>query len=740
MVLLSYTKNGLILYLSMLFFMSLNAQEKNISIIPKPVSAVVNGEKFILKNTTTILYSEGLKSQAKLLQMALSPATGWDFAIKQSNKQEKGSIFLNRDTNKIKNKEAYELIVNNNGIQITANQDAGVFYGIQTLLQLLPETIYSNIRQKEKSWAITGVEIQDEPSYAWRGVMLDVSRYFFEKDYVLHFLDMMAMYKLNVLHLHLIDDAGWRLEIKKYPKLTSVGAWAGQGKERNGGYYTQEDIKEIVAYAALRNIEIIPEIEVPAHTLGAIAAYPYLSCEEKEVEVQTQHYISRDLYCVGKESTFEFLKDVFEETFELFPSNYIHIGGDEAKYDRWEKCPHCQKRKKEEGLSSEAELQVYFNRRIQKMVKKHDKTIVGWDEIIEDGLTEKAVGMVWYDQKKALSAVKAGHDVVMALTSHMYFDTPESNIPGEVKAATWLPPTSLKQVYTFNPMLDGIEQKYGNQVLGGHACLWSDQFIHGTILQRIAPINENRAEKYMDYLALPRMTALAETVWTPKEQQQWESYEGRMSSHYTRFDAAGYGYRMPVPKLISNNKKEDVFEIVLENMVDNTEIKYTTDGIRPNTYSTTYTGPVSLNRLENFQAITVKSRQQYSLPLYFPKDYSSLKKYGKVLREWKPHDLNEKEFKILDIDIRSEIVENRKYTLTFVYTDGLSDIIVESVEILKNGEKMLMIDKVEGPTEESDANVYSFLVDNYETGAVYTAKVKIKGKSSKDSYGAILIK
>ena len=559
---------------------SLQAQ----NIIPKPKSYKANGDVFRLTSDTKIFYSGELKAMAEFLGESLSPATGWDFAIEKSNTSANNSISILIDNSINIKKEGYQLSVTKNLVEIIGADPAGIFNGIQTMLQMLPVEIYNKQRQKNIDWKIEGAEISDAPLYPWRGMMLDASRYFYDKDYVLHLIDMMGMYKMNVLHLHLIDDAGWRLEIKKYPKLTSVGAWRGEGHERVGGYYTQEDIKEIVAYALLRNIDVIPEIEIPAHTLAAIAAYPWLSCTEEQQVVQKQHSISRELYCVGKESTFNFLEDVFKETFELFPSKYIHIGGDEARYDRWRECEHCQALKKELGLESEKDLQVYFTKRVQKMVAKYGKTIVGWDEIIERGLDDKAVGMVWHDPKKAISGTKDGHDVVMALTEYCYFDFAESNIPGEVKAATWLKPISLEKVYSYNPMIEGIDEKYRSHVLGGHAALWSDQFIHGTILQEIAPLNENRSEKYLDYFAFPRMAALAEVCWTPRNLQSWDDFEKRMSTHYNRLDVADFGYRVPQPKLISNNEVNGGFEIVLENVVNGAEIRYSTDGIPANVY------------------------------------------------------------------------------------------------------------------------------------------------------------
>lgn len=588
--------------------------------MPIPVEYHSNDQEFTLSESTRILFSSGLDQEAELLAATLSPATGWDFAPEKSNLPADNSIFLELNRNKEIPEEGYELSAGRAGVRITGRTPAGVFYGLQTLLQMLPPQIYNQQRQKEVEWRIKGAEMVDYPQYPWRGMMLDVSRYFFGKHYVLKFIDMMAMYKLNKLHLHLIDDAGWRLEIKKYPKLTSIGGFRGKGIERTGGYYTQEDIKEIVAYAAARNIEVIPEIEVPAHTLAAIAAYPFLSCREEPVEVQTEHSISKELYCVGKESTFEFLADVLDEAFALFPGKYIHIGGDEARYDRWAECPHCQKRKADLGLETEAELQVYFNRRMQEMASAYGKTILGWDEIIEEGLKEKAVGMIWHNKEKTFAATKMGHEVVMALTAHAYFDVPESDLPGEVKGATWLPPISLQQAYRFDPMIEGLEDQYRNQVLGGQACLWSDQFIHGTILQEIEAINENRSEKYFDYLAFPRMSALAEVLWSPRSRQDWSDFEHRMRTHYNRYDQAGYGYRVPLPKVVRQEQLEDGYLIELEPLVAGSHIRYTIDGIKPNVYSTVYTGPVKVKDLKDFQAITVVNRRQFSLPLFFSVD------------------------------------------------------------------------------------------------------------------------
>ncbi len=705
-------------------------------LIPKPKSFNPNGEQFQLSNDTKILYSPGLEKLAEFLNESLSNPTGWDFVMEKSSSAKPNSIVLTIDKSKNISKEGYLLSVKNSSVEITGSEEAGVFYGIQTLLQMLPVEVYNKQRQKNTDWKIAGAEIADEPLYPWRGMMLDVSRYFYGKEYVLHLMDMMAMYKMNVLHLHLIDDAGWRLEIKKYPKLTSVGAWRGEGSKRTGGYYTQDDIREIVAYAALRNIDVIPEIEIPAHTLAAIAAYPWLSCTGKEQVVPEQHFISRDLYCVGKESTFEFLDDVFKETAELFPSKYIHIGGDEARYDRWKECEHCQKRKKELGLETEKDLQVYFTERVQKMVAKYGKTIVGWDEIIERGLKNKAVGMVWNDQKKAISGAEEGHDLVMALTGYCYFDVAESAIPGEVKAATWLKPISLEKVYSLNPMIEGLDEKYKPQVLGAHATLWSDQFIHGTILQEIAPINENRSEKYFDYLAFPRMAALAEVCWTPRNLQSWNDFEKRMKTHYNRFDEAGFGYRVPQPKLISKNKVDGGFEITLESVVNGAEIRYSTDGVPANVYSAVYTKPVKVTDLQKFQAITVVNRNQYSLPLYFPGKYDKFKEYGELAAEWSAPDINADKFGVFEINATGKINENGTYELAFLYTGGENRMEIEKVEVFKNGNKITEDSHPAFTGEKSKNNIYTFEINDYETGAAFTVKASVYGKSD----GVVFIK
>jgi hexosaminidase len=710
-----------------------------INIIPVPNQVKTSNSKFTLTAQTKIFYQNGLKAQAELLAAALSPATGFDFDIKEAKTASSG-IFLSLGQTNQPNKEGYQLSVNAQRIQVSATTAAGVFYGTQTLLQLLPPAIYSPVRQKEKLWAVNGVEISDAPQFPWRGMMLDVARYFLTKEYVLKYIDLMAMYKMNTLHFHLIDDAGWRLEIKKYPRLTSIGGFSGEGMARRGGYYTQEDIKEMVTYAALRNVEIIPEIELPAHTLSALAAYPYLGCVGENYSVQTQHSISQELYCVGKESTFQFLEDVFAEAALLFPSKYLHIGGDEAVYTRWKSCPNCQKRKAELKLDKEKDLQVYFNKRVQQMLKKHSKTIVGWDEILEDGLAEKAVGMIWHNPEKTSQAVKAGHDVIMSITQFCYFDMPENNQPEEIQAASWVGPVPMEKVYQLNPVINGLDEKYKPQVLGASGTLWTDQFIHGYALQEILPLNENRAEKYIDYFSLPRLSALAEVTWSLEKNKQWNDFENRMRSHYLRYKQTGYGFRLPQPKIVSTQKVQDGFLITVETLADETEIRYTTDGSYPTVYSTVYTQPVKVKNLADFYAITVLNRDQFSLPTYFPENYERFAPLGRLLGTWKSYKIDANAFTILDFNATGKITENGNYTVSLQHTSGASNLAAQGISVYKNG-KQIATDLHDGETGQLDKNnQFKFAISEYETGAEFKIKVRVKGVQGNDTNGAAFIK
>ena len=419
-----------------------------IDIIPKPSSVeLMCGSDFVLNERTVIRYDAASEAQARYLQELLQTSTGFELRLLESGSGR--GIKLSVDPNVVGDAEGYVLKSDSRSVNIVGHDAAGVFYGIQTLLQLFPVEIYSGTVVRGVDWKLPPLVIKDAPERPWRGMMLDVARYFYNKDFVKKYIDMMAMYKLNKLQFHFIDDSGWRLEIKKYPALTEVGAWASTGAYPLGGYYTQEDIKEIIEYASVRGVEIIPEIEFPAHMLSAIVAYPWLSCTGLQHQVPNQHFISRDILCVGKQSSFDFLRDVLEETVALFPSDYINIGGDEAVYTSWENCPDCQRVVREQGLKDASELQGYLTNVVAEMMKEKGKTVVGWEEIVMRGqVNTPVVGLVWHDVSDSLKIANAGHKAVLTPATHLYFDFPESATPGEMKAAMWMPPVSLEKTYS----------------------------------------------------------------------------------------------------------------------------------------------------------------------------------------------------------------------------------------------------------------------------------------------------
>ena len=385
-------------------------------LIPKPNSMVFTKGRFKLDNKTTIIYEKPLNDLAKYFSEQIN--TFSDLKINTSDiSKETNSITLKIVSlpNEI-NDEYYKISITKNNVLITSISEKGLFRGIHTILQLMPVKAGKNI-------SLPCCEIEDKPSFLWRGLNLDCCRHFMSKDFVKRYIDILAHYKLNKFHWHLTEDQGWRIEIKKYPKLTSVGAWRKEADGSTyGGFYTQEDIKEVVAYAKSRFIDVIPEIEMPGHALAALAAYPEHSCTGGPFEVTHNWGIFRDIYCAGNDSTFYFLQDVLDEVVSLFPYEYIHIGGDEAPRDRWKECPKCQARMKAENLKSEAELQTYFVGRIEKYLETKGKKIIGWDEILEGGLTKGATVQSWKGYLGAIHAAKMQHNVICSPIPHCYLD------------------------------------------------------------------------------------------------------------------------------------------------------------------------------------------------------------------------------------------------------------------------------------------------------------------------------
>jgi hexosaminidase len=489
--------------------------EARLSIVPKPVAMTVTSGEFEFNNNTTIRAEDGTRSEAMYLAGALSPAMGFALAVqegKTSAANENAVILKLDDTATTLGEEGYRVSVKPEGILIAALRPAGIFYGCQTLRQMLPPEILGATKADGVAWKIPGAEIEDYPRFPWRGHLFDVCRHFFTVKEVKRSIDLMALHKLNRFHWHLTDDQGWRLEIKRYPKLTDVGAWRTEkdGK-RYGGFYTQDEVSDIVAYAAERHVTVVPEIEMPGHANAALAAYPELGCTGGPYEVANHWGIFQDVYCAGQERTYQFNQNVLDEVMMLFPSAYIHIGGDECPKDRWTSCPKCQAWRKKEGLKDEHELQSYFVRRADKYLTAHGRRLIGWDEILEGGLAPGAILQSWRSEKGGVQAASSGHEVIMSPVTHCYLDYDYDKYP-------------LQNAYSYEPIPAALPAKNAKFVLGLEGNMWCERVPNMT--------------RY-DFMVYPRMTALAEVGWSPKKLRSWADFEARMAVHHKRYDALG---------------------------------------------------------------------------------------------------------------------------------------------------------------------------------------------------------
>ena len=706
-----------------------------VNIIPQPVQMEQTKGIYVLPQKIVIAYDSSLSEQAKYLQDILAQSTARVAVLKEG--KSKGDIVLSTDATGQMKAEGYTLSVTPKGIKIVGADVNGAFYGIQSLLQLFPAEIYSKSWERNTVWQAPCVEISDAPERPWRGMMLDVARYFYDKEFVKKYIDMMAMYKMNKLQFHLIDDSGWRLEIKKYPRLTEVGAWAGPNEKRLGGYYTQDDIREMVAYAKVRGVELVPEIEFPAHILSAVVAYPWLSCTGLQHELPTQHFISRDLLCAGKETSMQFLKDVLEETVELFPSSYINIGGDEAVYVRWEQCPDCQALMKREGLKRASDIQGYLTNVVAKMMKEKGRTVIGWDEIIQRGkIDEPVVALSWHNVSDSLRATSTGHKAILTPASHTYLDFPEHKIPGEVQAATWCPPISLEKCYSM-PVNDYSEQ---STVIGVQGCFWSDQFIHGSVLQEIAYLNENRSENYAEYLTFPRLLAISEVAWQKQNRRNWEDFRTRIGTHYARLDYKDCHYRLPQPRIVKEEKQADgSINFTLACDVPGAVIRYTTNGKYPTVHSTAYNGPINVAKRDDLRAMIVVSNTQYSLPLYFAPDYSAYKAYGEHVYTWEPLRIQPKPSN-WRFEVTGKISDNGTYELTVIPTRGENPVQLGTLKLWKRNELMAEVNATHAIKAGQSPVTYRFTLDQFEAGTPFHIELQGYAPHGNDTAGMIFLK
>lgn len=578
-------------------------QSADYRVVPLPNEITpMEGKAFTLDNRVKILYPEGdadMQRNAGFLAGYVLESTGKVLAV-EAGATGSHAIVLRLGL-QTENPEAYLLEVNEDQVTITGSSAAGVFYGIQTLRKSLPVA-------KDAQVVLPPVRVNDAPRFAYRGMMLDVCRHFFSLDSVKRYIDMLALHNINRFHWHLTDDQGWRIEIKKYPQLTQIGS---QRKEtvigRNsgkydgipyGGYYTQEEAREIVAYAKDRYITVIPEFEMPGHMQGVLAAFPELGCTGGPYDVWTQWGVSEDVICAGNDKSLELIKDVLAELIEIFPSEYIHVGGDECPKTRWEKCPKCQAKIRQLGLKDDKEhtaeqrLQSYIITEAEKFLNAHGRKIIGWDEILEGGVAPNATVMAWRGAGEGVKAAKMRHDVIMVPTTYFYFDYYQTNILDEEPLAIggYVP---IEKVYSFEPYQKELTAEENKHIIGLQANLWTEYVT---------------SFRHVEYMVLPRMAALSEIQWTQPQFKDYGDFLERMPKMFDIYDIYGYNYARHLFDVKANFLPDTVAGTLTVTLstLDGANIHYTLDGTKPSANSPKYTGPLTLKENCTFKAAAIR--------------------------------------------------------------------------------------------------------------------------------------
>ena len=572
-------------------FAQKDSDARAVHIIPQPVSLKVGQGYFRLSGSTKIVFTNERTSKiATMMTGMLNIPTGYHLLAKTGKEANSNAIILriNNTPDSILGKEGYTLQVTSKKIIIAANQPQGLFYGVQTLMQLLPPNVESQTVVQSTKWEIPEVSITDYPRFGWRGLMLDVSRHFFSKEFVEQYIDEMAKYKYNVFHWHLTDDNGWRIEIKGLPRLTEIGAWRvprtgrfgtfeppqpGE-KATYGGYYTQQDIRDVVAYAKKRFITILPEIDVPAHSLSLIAAYPNLSCTQLQYPVNpgSSFYKKEDnVLCVANDSTWLMLDKIFTQVAELFPCKYIHVGGDEAYKGFWAKDPKDQALMKKEDIADLDRLQSYFEKKLEKLITSKGKKMIGLDEILEGGIAPEATVMSWRGMSGGTEAAKMGHQVIMTPSNYVYLDLYQGDPLVEPATYSML---RLNTCYQFEPVPDSVDPKY---ILGGQGNLWTESVPN---------------DRHAEYMTWPRALALSEVFWSPKNARNWPDFIKRMQDRFKYMDVAHVKYALSAndPIITGIRDANDSLQVKLATQIPGLAIYYTFDGTNPDNFYSKYDG------------------------------------------------------------------------------------------------------------------------------------------------------
>ena len=580
-------------------------KESTISIIPKPLSIKRDEGSFLISKATSVFYggSDDVQRIAEDLAARLRTVTGHPIAVAPLTADQKleDAIVIAIVGDGELGSEGYRLKATKKLVRIEAARPAGAFYGVQTLYQLMPTEVEKSVRAENVVWSVPCARIDDKPRFSWRGMHLDVGRHFFTKDSVKRYIDLIASYKMNMFHWHLTEDQGWRIEIKKYPRLTTVGAWRKETMDDHvpyGGFYTQDDVREIVEYARLHFITVVPEVEMPGHSQAALAAYPELSCSGGPFKAATEWGVFNDVYCAGNEKTFQFLEEVIDEVSALFPGPFFHIGGDECPKLRWSNCKRCQDRIAALGLKNEQELQSYFIKRVEKLLNARGKRLVGWDEILEGGLAPNATVMSWRGIQGGIEAAKSGHDVVMTPTSHCYFDYYQG-VAGEPNAIGGFLP--IDTVYSYEPVPPDLSPEETKHVLGAQGNVWTEWMPD---------------YRQVEYMAATRMMALSEVVWSDKSLRNFKDFMQRMTPHYQRLAIRDINFRVPTPLGVGGRKI--IFHDTLATMtspVPDALLYYTLDGQDPTPVSPRYTKPIEIKGDQTLKAMLLLPGGKASSPI-----------------------------------------------------------------------------------------------------------------------------
>ncbi|MCK4564372.1 MAG: family 20 glycosylhydrolase [Verrucomicrobia bacterium] len=701
------------------------AQAAEVAIVPKPVQVKALDGTFTLDGRTGIAAERGnadAQRAATYFAKLMKARTG--IALKKKPDADGGKIlFTAQRLPADLPADGYLLDIIPKGIMVRAGDYGGFFYGIQTLMQLMPAEVFGPSAQSAKSIPVACVEIHDWPRFTWRAMMLDCSRQFFTAEEVKRYIDHLAVHKINLFHWHLTDDDGWRIEIKAWPELTNKGAWRGKDcvlpasrgsseDEKYGGYYTQEQIREIVQYALERNIQILPEIDLPGHSLGVTASYPETLCDTDDNSASVQG-VKKNVWCAGREANYKMIDDIIRETAALFPFEYIHIGGDEVNKKYWESCTRCQALMEKEGFKNVGNIQNYFIRRMEKTLKKHDRKIIGWNEILHGGnLGKETAIMSWISTGPGFHAAKLGHPVVMSPGPYTYFDM--AQYPGE-RGHWWAGVVNTEKTYSFDPMSgNDLTDSQKKNIFGVEACLWSEYL--------------DQPEGQIDFQTYPRLCALAEVCWTPKEQRNWDDFSERLGgTHLARLEQMDIHFRVPHPTATVRKGM-----VTIAPPYSTADVRYTLDGSEPTAQSAQWKGkPFPCGNTGQLRMRTFRDSGRTSPVIKGAKQ--------KPFAEWNEKTA-QKEFSPWEIDITESLDSNGRWTLELRRIWGKNGIEIRSLQLLENGKPVF-----EDTTpltlgdKKTKTHLYRIPLKSYKKSNRYALRIELKQDGGPKSRGTLIL-